>query len=929
MKRTYFYVSIAVLLLGTRSLFAGHEMANSDVWPETNELIAGRLKIENHGQQQEANVLSVIVELKNRSGHALDLHFDPHDLQIEVFNSEGDAIEEAGVNRSGPVPMSHRMTVSAGVYGGLPTHRGGVGLPVGRTMLAAGWQVWILPPGNYTMKGKATITVAYGSEVLDSGLPHRGFKSKKDDFAPAGETKSISIEFPSSIFQVEALKSEGETASAMPSQNTPNIQKSEVENQLKASDPTSVPKPPRIDDVVVRDSDFEVRCKLFVSFTNHESTPWRIGDFSEGFELISNDYRVHIPKGMLVERGEVAPGASNSITLDLPKVVAEGTWISRADEDKTEPLLTDDGEHLGFRMKLWGQTSNEFQLPRPELLKKEFDAMSQVSARIAFSKPFYFVGEHMPLNYIVKNNADRDIRVSWGGDSRSPRPLRFKIVATKDGQRVPDPYPNPWCMGGMGSAQNVKPGEEYDMGTLALQSYCSFTEPGVYRVRIYHDFGWQDSFENENGAPVPLTENSIPTGKTLAPVAEAELEIKLVNEEQAASVIEQMRESFVDGNLSRDVFSTLQSNAYLPALRAWIDKNGGTLSLDPSNKHELFYGRTAVVGVSGIRTPEATKYLIELLNHKDRVIARDALKQLSLRLPHPTWQARLTAEQQAVKGVSKPPLSDGERLSLRRATQSWREEFRQPILEVAMKLLARPDLPAAQTGTQPIDQDEANRQTRIRAATILQTVARQDDYPRLRDVALPIAREYRDHAAEQGEYPRPQTVTQSLITALWFSFCNGNTEYSPQQQNQKSEFSTNNLGQLFIDGKIDEFTTATLLAEVKTFRPAGWQAWEIDRLSSDLPWVRCHVMERIVDPKGSDIRLSVARNIGHPMLAVQAAAVKVAQDFPSDAYVPALRDAIAHGDQWIKPMAETALKACELSSAATKPESDDRRAPKP
>ncbi len=678
----------------------------------------------------------------------------------------------------------------------------------------------------------------------------------------------------------------------------------------QARDPSNGAKPPRIDEVVVRDNDFEVRCKLFIQFTNHEATPWPVGDLSEGFELIGNDYRVYLPKGMLSEQGEVAPGEPNSITLDWPKVVFEGNWISRADDVKTEPGLPDDDEHLGFRLKLWGQTTKEFQLPRPELLKKEFAAMSQVTTRIAFAKPFYFLGEHMPLNYIVKNNADQDIHVSWGGDSRSPRPLRFKIVATKDGQRVPDPHPNPWCMGGMGSAQIVKPGEEYDMGTMALQSYCSFSDPGVYCVQVYHDLGWENSFENENGAPVSLTVNSIPAGKTLAPIAEAKLEIKLVNEEQAARVIDQMRESFADGYLSRDMFSSLQSNEYLPALRAWIDKNGGTLNLDPANKHELFYGRTAVVGVGGIWTPEATEYLIALLNHKDKVVARNALKQLSLRLPHPSWTSRLVAEQRAVQDENKTPLSDGERISLQRAMQSWRENFRQPILEVATKLLTKPDLPAAQTGTQPIDQNEANRQTRIGAATILQAVARQDDYPRLRDIAMHIVREYRDHVAEQGAYPRPQTVTQSLITALWFAFCDANTAYSPHQ-NKESEFDTSDLDQLFKDGKIDEFTTATLLAEVKTFRPDGWQAWELECLSSDLPWVRCHVMERLINPNDSRVRLAVAHNIGHRMLAVQAAAVKIAQDFPSDIYIPHLREAIARGDLWIKPMAESALNVCE------------------
>ena len=108
--------------------------ANRSGWPETDEMVAGRLAIQDHGMQQRAHVLSVIVELKNRSGHALEMEFDPHDLRIEIFNSDGGRIEEAAQNRSGPVPMSHRMTISADAYAGLPTHRGGVGLSALRSL---------------------------------------------------------------------------------------------------------------------------------------------------------------------------------------------------------------------------------------------------------------------------------------------------------------------------------------------------------------------------------------------------------------------------------------------------------------------------------------------------------------------------------------------------------------------------------------------------------------------------------------------------------------------------------------------------------------------------------------------------------------------------------------------------------------------------
>ncbi len=208
--------------------------ANRRGWPETDEMVAGRLAIQDHGMQQGAHVLSVVVELKNQSGHSLEMDFDPHDLRIEIFNSDGDRIEEAALPGSGPVPMSHRMTISAGAYAGLPTHRGGVGLPVGKTILAAGWQVWTLPPGKYSMKGTAKITAGFGSAVLDSGLPSRKFKAKENDFPPVGETKSVTVELQAASFQVDAVSSEKKAAAAMPSPETSNGGWSEAVNGLQA-----------------------------------------------------------------------------------------------------------------------------------------------------------------------------------------------------------------------------------------------------------------------------------------------------------------------------------------------------------------------------------------------------------------------------------------------------------------------------------------------------------------------------------------------------------------------------------------------------------------------------------------------------------------------------------------------------------------------
>ena len=212
MKRQNIIVA-TVVVLSVCSLDADDRVVYRGDWPETKQMVAGRLAIQDHGMQQGAHVLSVIVELKNRSGHVLDMEFDPHDLRTGVFNSDGVRVEDARVVRSGPIPMSHRMTISAGAYAGLPTHRGGVGVPVGRTLLAAGWQVWTLPPGKYTMKGTATITAEFGSAAIDPLLPNRGFKANEDDFPPVGETKSISVELQEVSFQVEGFCRQSHRAS--------------------------------------------------------------------------------------------------------------------------------------------------------------------------------------------------------------------------------------------------------------------------------------------------------------------------------------------------------------------------------------------------------------------------------------------------------------------------------------------------------------------------------------------------------------------------------------------------------------------------------------------------------------------------------------------------------------------------------------------
>ena len=275
-----------------------------------------------------------------------------------------------------------------------------------------------------------------------------------------------------------------------------------------------------IGEVTVRHKDFDIRTSFNVKIKNNSGKPWPIGDLSRGeVELVGNDYRVFVPKGLLKDPGAIQPGREYALTVDWWSLVENGLWISREAEVKKEPELPDDESYLGFRVKLWGATTKKFQLLRPELVLAELAAMKKVTTHIRFAKETFTRDEPVAMHLVVKNKGDRDIGVTWGGDSRSVRRLRYKIVATKDGKPVPDPHQIKTCFGGKGGTTTIKPGDEYEMYELDLREYCTINRPGTYEVRAYHDLGWEAQY---NG-PVPLLENRLPKVPTLAKIATAKL----------------------------------------------------------------------------------------------------------------------------------------------------------------------------------------------------------------------------------------------------------------------------------------------------------------------------------------------------------------------------------------------------------------------
>ena len=54
----------AIVVFSVCPVDAGDRVIDRGDWPETKEVVAGRLAIQDHGLQQRAHVLSIIAELK-------------------------------------------------------------------------------------------------------------------------------------------------------------------------------------------------------------------------------------------------------------------------------------------------------------------------------------------------------------------------------------------------------------------------------------------------------------------------------------------------------------------------------------------------------------------------------------------------------------------------------------------------------------------------------------------------------------------------------------------------------------------------------------------------------------------------------------------------------------------------------------------------
>lgn len=281
---------------------------------------------------------------------------------------------------------------------------------------------------------------------------------------------------------------------------------------------------------------------------------------------------------------------------------------------------------------------------------------------LELDKEEYLLGENVLVHYVVENTSQKPFNIDIGGDYRAAsRPLRYRVTATdEDGERVADPDPTRFFLGGISSRPEIKPGDRW-VNSLALLRYCKFAKPGRYKIRVEHDLGWKE----EEGRKRPLGETTIT--------------LKMPTEQQAEQLVAQYEKMKVDDGFTWGEkrspypdFATLRLPIYLKPLTARAGRGF----------------QPAVTGIGFVETPNATAALIDLLGHEDREIVLLAARTLNTRLPDPQFGGQL------------PPRAFDASTERRKqlVKVAWRERFAGAVRTHAIGFLNSDDTELASVG---------------------------------------------------------------------------------------------------------------------------------------------------------------------------------------------------------------------------------------
>lgn len=355
--------------------------------------------------------------------------------------------------------------------------------------------------------------------------------------------------------------------------------------------------------------------------------------------------------------------------------------------------------------------------------EKEF-VPENVKVTLSCDREEYFLGENILVHFRLQNTGGAPFNAEYGGDYRgSVRSLRFKVTATdQNGEETADPYPNSMCMGGLGGSVIVTPEKPF-YHSVPIVRYLRFEKPGVYTIRIHHDFGWQESAQRK-----------FPEGKIV-------LYLKSPSKEQARELVQSwLAEEPYHGStwgekskLHAD-FTQIRFGEYL----------------EPLSEEARRGNQKALAGVGSIATPEATGVLIGLLDFEDEDFRKNVCRQLGMRLPDPYLRGELG---------KRNPFEDGMKEPRRWLVEkSWDKEFTADVRRAASRFLEDPRKGWVATG-----------------AYMLECVGSKSDTPLIIEALNREVQKTMTLELETGIYPRPRGACQELLRAAKIMLRRGTT----------------------------------------------------------------------------------------------------------------------------------------------------------
>jgi hypothetical protein len=479
------------------------------------------------------------------------------------------------------------------------------------------------------------------------------------------------------------------------------------------------------------------------------------------------------------------------------------------------------------------------------------DSRKGANIELIFDKQEYFLGENILLHYHVINQGNEPFTISTGGDYRgAPRALRFKVIATDtNDNQVDDPYPSTMCMGGLGGESTLQPGQSFWV-TLPLMRYCNFENSGTYKVKVYHDLGW------DKGDYYRLIEkNSLPEGIHIAPIVENSIKLVMPNPEQARQVLNNMLNlpsdpmtTFREKSREYMDFTAVRYPIYLPIL------------LDLVNKGDLH----GLEGIGVMATPGATQALIKLSDSQVENISTKALELLLQRLPIPKSQEGIFWNKTAREHLVQ---------------KSWREDMKANVMSKSWKLLK-----------------QNNKESLIKGATIIKCLGSKEDLAKFEKFIDQGLNAMKDDLKEQGSYPRPISASDSL------------TDAGRELIKLGAEVSTNTQ----TPGRAVLFMLA--LGDNNDFRPANWQEKASDLLKHPIPFVRAITLQNLPKEFPSDKFDIVSNLIEDKYVYVQYSACQFAEKTLSPRFQASLlKELKITADEWLLSEAFNTALSCGVN----------------